>query len=326
MGIQRTETELDVASVRRNIVTDKTARDSFVAGVLALKSEFIGPTTTDMGIPGPTQEISTYDLFIVWHHLAMGQMTPPSQSDRNAAHSGPAFLPWHRFMLLLFELQLQRVLGDDDAGLPYWDWSADGELAADDQPTAPLWQDEGIGGDGQPIADGPFRPSQFRVRIDSDSLGRLRATDRGLNRELALDENARTLPRAADLAQTMLLDDYDASPWNRSSTGFRNRVEGWRPFGMHNRVHVWVGGDMGPATSPNDPVFYLNHCNVDRIWEGWLATHDRVYLPPQTASSALAFHRINDPLHSILIQQPITPAQLLTVDSFYAYDALPDGL
>ena len=27
---------------------------------------------------------------------------------------------------------------------------------------------------------------------------------------------------------------------------------------------------MAPATSPNDPVFYLNHCNVDRIWEAWL--------------------------------------------------------
>ena len=24
---------------------------------------------------------------------------------------------------------------------------------------------------------------------------------------------------------------------------------------------------------PNDPVFYLNHCNVDRIWEGWMQKH-----------------------------------------------------
>src|SRR5829696_1697483 len=44
---------------------------------------------------------------------------------------------------------------------------------------------------------------------------------------------------------------------------------------MHNQVHVWIGGDMGPATSPNDPVFYLNHCNVDRIWEAWLVNQGR---------------------------------------------------
>ena len=35
---------------------------------------------------------------------------------------------------------------------------------------------------------------------------------------------------------------------------------------MHNLVHRWVGGSMGPGTSPNDPVFFLHHCNVDRIW------------------------------------------------------------
>ena len=32
---------------------------------------------------------------------------------------------------------------------------------------------------------------------------------------------------------------------------------------MHNAVHIWVDGDMGPGTSPNDPVFFLHHANVD---------------------------------------------------------------
>jgi tyrosinase len=26
---------------------------------------------------------------------------------------------------------------------------------------------------------------------------------------------------------------------------------------------------MLPLTSPNDPIFLMNHCNVDRIWEAW---------------------------------------------------------
>jgi tyrosinase len=62
----------------------------------------------------------------------------------------------------------------------------------------------------------------------------------------------------------------------------RNLVEGWQPNppAMHNRVHVWVGGDMSPASSPNDPVFFLNHCNVDRLWADWQQNHGNAsYLP-----------------------------------------------
>ncbi|WP_338453007.1 tyrosinase family protein [Niallia oryzisoli] len=38
---------------------------------------------------------------------------------------------------------------------------------------------------------------------------------------------------------------------------------------LHNRVHVWVGGSMVPMTSPNDPVFLLHHCLVDKVWADW---------------------------------------------------------
>jgi tyrosinase len=98
-----------MAALRRNVLADQAVRDAYVTGVQSLKTEVLGPTTSDFGIPGPVQQVSTYDLFTVWHHLAMGRMTPPTQNDRNAAHSGPVFLPWHRLMLLLFELQIQRV-------------------------------------------------------------------------------------------------------------------------------------------------------------------------------------------------------------------------
>jgi hypothetical protein len=64
----------------------------YINGVMLLKAEFTGPTTSSLGIPGPS-EVSTYDLFIVWHHVAMSTLTPSTQSDRNAAHRGPVFLP-----------------------------------------------------------------------------------------------------------------------------------------------------------------------------------------------------------------------------------------
>jgi len=39
----------------------------------------------------------------------------------------------------------------------------------------------------------------------------------------------------------------------------------------------------------------------------------------------LAMHRLSDPLYSILIQQPLTPADMLEVSSFYSYDQLPSA-
>jgi tyrosinase len=137
-----------MAVVRSNILVDEGARDSYIRGVTLLKQEQLGPTTADFGIAGPATPVSTYDLFVVWHHFAMGRFTPPTQEDRNAAHRGPVFLPWHRSMLLLLELQLQRVLDDPDAGLPYWDWAADGQLTASRQRRSPLWAADCMGGSG----------------------------------------------------------------------------------------------------------------------------------------------------------------------------------
>ena len=77
-----------MAAVRRNILTDETARKNYIQGVKLLKQEQLGPTTADLGIPGPPVQVSTYDLFVAWHHLAMDTFTPPTQSDRNAAHRG----------------------------------------------------------------------------------------------------------------------------------------------------------------------------------------------------------------------------------------------
>jgi hypothetical protein len=35
---------------------------------------------------------------------------------------------------------------------------------------------------------------------------------------------------------------------------------------MISIVHSVIFGDMGPATSPNEPLFFLHHANVDRAW------------------------------------------------------------
>src|SRR4051794_27607872 len=115
-----------MAVTRPNILTSATAMKKYTDAVNLLKNEFTGPTTSSLGIPGPSQTASTYDPFVIWHHTAMMTFTPATQMDRNSAHRGPVFLPWHRFMLRQLELNLARVLTDSTFGLPYWDWAADG--------------------------------------------------------------------------------------------------------------------------------------------------------------------------------------------------------
>ena len=143
--------------IRKNILTDTAARNAFIQGVMLLKQENSGSTTATFGIPGPSRPVSTYDLFVVWHHQAMNQDTPPGNTvGRNAAHGGPIFPPWHRVMLLLLEANLQRVLGDATFGLPYWDWAADGDLPTASQPGATIWGTSYLGGSGNPVTTGPF--------------------------------------------------------------------------------------------------------------------------------------------------------------------------
>jgi tyrosinase len=308
---------------RRNILSDSNARDNYIEGVKLLKQDFLRQDWPN-----------TYDIFIIWHYYAMMTLTPPgSGSGRNAAHSGPSFLPWHRWMLILLEHHLQRVLADEDFGLPYWDWAADGELAHNQQRTAPIWADGCMGGSGSPITTGPFRDGQWQVNIQT-RRGQLVSTNRSLRRALGID--ATNLPTKEDVRKAVLRGEpnvvYDAAPWDRNSTSFRNELEGWWPDapGLHNRVHVWVGGDMGPATSPNDPVFYLNHCNVDRIWQDWQQRHGNPpYLPDANAGTALRGHRLNDLLFAITISEifdpiyrgRVRPSDLVNVSARYVYDS-----
>ena len=327
-------------AVRSNILTNARARDTYIQGVILLKNEFSGPTTASLGIPGPSRPVSTYDLFVVWHHLAMNTFTPPNQGDRNAAHRGPVFLPWHRFMLLQLEMNLQRVLNDNTFGLPYWDWAADGQLTLTGQRNSPIWAANCMGGSGSPVTTGPFgfdpnNPNSWRVRIATNANGQLIQTNRGLRRQLGASvpglPGSNRLPRKAHTAAALTQNSYDVAPWGVTSAGFRNLLEGWqnnprvRPPSLHNRVHVFVGGDMSPSTSPNDPVFYLNHCNVDRIWEAWMRPapqgHGRVYVPTQAEPAFLQGHRLNDTLTSLL-SGSTTPAQMLAVSQFYTYDSL----
>jgi tyrosinase len=43
---------------------------------------------------------------------------------------------------------------------------------------------------------------------------------------------------------------------------------------VHGAVHVWVGGNMGSIpTAPSDPIFWMHHANIDRLWWQWQQAH-----------------------------------------------------
>ncbi|MFM0049405.1 tyrosinase family protein [Caballeronia grimmiae] len=52
--------------------------------------------------------------------------------------------------------------------------------------------------------------------------------------------------------------------------GTRNAFETKFENAPHNPVHDIIGGYMGNIlTAPIDPIFYLHHCNIDRLWSAW---------------------------------------------------------
>jgi tyrosinase len=64
------------------------------------------------------------------------------------------------------------------------------------------------------------------------------------------------LPTQTELGNVMAQTNY---------SNFRSALEG----GPHNKVHRAVGGNMSRAESPSDPLFWLHHAFVDKIWADW---------------------------------------------------------
>lgn len=52
----------------------------------------------------------------------------------------------------------------------------------------------------------------------------------------------------------------------------------------HNAVHGTIGGLMGSVpTASQDPIFWLHHCNIDRLWSKWLTLGGGRYNPPMNS-------------------------------------------
>ncbi len=269
--------------VRKNVSSLTTVeKQRFVAAVLQLKAS------------------GKYDTYVTTHMNAM-----------HHAHQGPAFLPWHREFLRRFESDLQGI--DPSVTLPYWDWSTDNTT------TSQPWHVELMGGNGrasdQQVTDGPLAFSAGKWPINIDTPPNFLTRNFGVG--------ASSLPSASDVAAVLAITPYDSAPWNTSPVAsFRNQLEGWRGPNIHNRVHLWVGGAMEPMSSPNDPVFFLHHCNIDRLWAQWRAMHPAEGYQP--VSGGAMGHNLNDAMEPW--GMPYTPASVLDHHALgYTYDTEAGG-
>lgn len=275
-----------MACNRKNQATLTAAEKArYVAAVLAIKASGV------------------YDQFVSDHVNFMA-----------GAHRGPAFLPWHRQYLLDFEAALRKV--DSGVSLPYWDWSVDSS------PVSSIWNADFMGGNGRP-SDGKVMTGPFA--FDSGNWNLLDAAfPPFLRRRFGV--GVPTLPTPTDVSTALGVTPYDVAPWNRFSAGaFRNTLEGWIAGPqLHNRVHVWVGGSMEPMSSPNDPVFFLHHCFVDKLWADWQTLHPGVAYVPVTG--AAAGNNLNDSMEPWASRGvTVTPASVLDHRALgYGYDTDPE--
>jgi len=160
------------------------------------------------------------------------------------AHGLAGFLPWHRAYLLDLERQLQAI--DPSVSLPYWRFN---------KPAPTVFSPDFLGqstSGGQQVvlaANNPLRT--FSVR-SQPFITRVPLFD--------------TAVQPAGFSDQPLITEDDVEHFSGTYKGWCRPVEG-NPHGL---AHVSFQGPISnPATAPRDPLFFLLHTNVDRLWARW---------------------------------------------------------
>ena len=153
-------------------------------------------------------------------------------------HSTPTydnlnFLPWHRMMLYFYERTVRKYVGQNYS-LPYWDY----------------YEEKAANGKGLAL------PQLVRGKQAGTLYDQFRTP--GLNTNISAID-----PDNASAAQAFKSDNFQ---W------FSKQLQS-QPHGI---MHCAVGKncvlpDMGFVPIAGlDPVFYMHHANIDRLWQCWL--------------------------------------------------------
>jgi tyrosinase len=238
----------------------------------------------------------------------------PSAADQQqfwdqCQHQTWFFLPWHRGYLACFEEIIAATVvqlgGPAGWALPYWNYSSTTVRNARALPAAFL---------NQTNPDGSANPLwlQGRNMTNADHL----------------------LPTRHVSLEALLHAPFDGAtdggdpgfggpdtPFNHSGN-----VNGRLENVPHNVIHDDVGGLMSdPDTAALDPIFWLHHSNIDRLWEVWTRRD-----PANNTDPAVAAWLTDVPfvLHdSKGAVVTFTPSQMLDTTQVrhgYVYDDISD--
>jgi hypothetical protein len=160
--------------------------------------------------------------------------------DFQCKHHEPRWLPWHRLYILQMEDALRAV--DPGLVLPYWDWTSP-QSVQEGLPAAftdPTYKPDGGAALPNPLLSGTYvedQQPQETYRNPGTRSQRQQTAD-----EVGPVFSANVF---ADFSEAL------ATP--------------------HDDLHsVWVQGSMGdPTYAAYDPIFWVHHANVDRLWAEW---------------------------------------------------------
>ena len=170
-----------------------------------------------------------------------------------------------------FEKLLQETTGKC-IYIPYWDWERDAEWESESDVLHPAT----FGGWGATTGGGCTRngltnyhaPFQRSPGINN---GRPGCVTRDFLNGFSFTGEAQILAmianydRFADTTGSARFNTQNNPAPTGSTNSFRVEFEN----GPHMLVHGIIAGHMGSNWSPSDPLFYLHHANVDRIWTFW---------------------------------------------------------
>ncbi len=218
----------------------------------------------------------------LWHNLSVDPSFEPADVTAlqqrlwdQCQHQTWFFLPWHRGYLAAFERIVRdavtRLGGPGDWALPYWNYSDD--PAARELPRAFA---------NPTLPDGGKNFLHVKQRYGTAVIPNVQSP-------ILLDE--RTVMVAKTLQQPFFagLGSGGTSGFGGVRTPFHHGDNAGTFGGLeiqpHGIIHTAVGGpitgggpepdllDLGLMTNPDtaalDPIFWLHHANIDRLWTVW---------------------------------------------------------
>jgi tyrosinase len=228
-------------------------------------------------------------------------------------HGSPWFVAWHRWYIFYFERIIRSITGVGDFSLPYWNYASD-QGASLQLPS--LFQD-------------------FSSALYEDTRGLGFANGAGTSdQNVPMNMNGYMPYSQTDyslaLSAKPLFPSDDASNFAEPpdpgyfTLGFAGRLE----IQPHDNVHDNIGGIMSNVpTAAMDPIFFVHHCQIDRLWAAWQAANGSIYNWGTTSTGPSQAQWISRKFSFVdAISNVVTVTawgQLDTEKMGYEYDKLP---